>query len=87
VCVCVCVCVIGIQAQTDHEPWAQDMCKNPLPCGSDHQALAKALLANLLRLTQSEPDLDSLVAVGKDMQILFRCVCACGHLSLLPHAF
>jgi hypothetical protein len=60
------------QARLNHQKWAQNMCKNPLQGGSDHQGLAKALLANLLRITQCEHGLDSLIAIGKDMEILFR---------------
>lgn len=56
----------------DHEAWAQDMCKKPLACGSDHPGLAAALVANLLNLTQAQQGLDSLIALGKDMEILFR---------------
>lgn len=63
---------LSLEARLDHEAWAQGMCKNPLACGSDHQALTKALLANLLRLTQCEPGLNSLIAMGNDMLILFR---------------
>jgi hypothetical protein len=48
------------------------MCKKPLPCGSEHQPLAKALLANLLMLVQGEKGLETLIAIGKDMEILFR---------------
>jgi hypothetical protein len=48
------------------------MCKKPLPCGSEHQPLAKALLANLLMLMQGEKGLETLIAVGKNMEILFR---------------
>jgi hypothetical protein len=48
------------------------MCKKPLPCGSEHQPLARALLANLLMLMQGEQGLESLIAIGKDMEILFR---------------
>lgn len=55
--------------------WAQEMCKQPLACGSEHQGLATALVANLLHLTVSEQGLDTLTALGKDMEILFRSSC------------
>ena len=48
------------------------MCKKPLACGSEHQPLARALLANLLMLMQGEQGLESLIAIGKDLEILFR---------------
>lgn len=69
------------QGRMDQEAWAQDMCKKPLACGSDHQGLAGALVANLLYLTQAQQGLDSLIAMGKDMEILFRFV----HFSVARH--
>ena len=63
---------LSLKALVCEEKWVQDMCKRPLPCGSDHPPLAKALLANLLRTCQCEEGLETLIAIGKDMQILFR---------------
>jgi hypothetical protein len=62
------------------------MCKKALPVGSEHQLLAKAMLANLLRICQGEQGLNSLIAVGKDLEIIFRCLSTATRFRLLRSA-